>query len=61
MLHFLLVLFLLWLALATLASIAYAFKAFGRALDRKLPPDTPPRNLQREHNELRKHEAHMKH
>ena len=58
MLHFLLVLFLLWLALAALAAIAYAFKAFGRALDRKLPA-VPPRNLQRERDELRKHEAHM--
>ena len=58
MLHFLWVLFLLWLIIAVVYGAARLAMAFGRALDKRLYPPTP-RNLERERDERRKHEAHM--
>ena len=58
MLHFLWILFLLWLAIAVLYGAARALMAFGRALDGRLNPPAP-RNLERERQERLKHEAHM--
>jgi hypothetical protein len=58
MLHFLWILFLLWLALAVLYGALRALTAFGRAFDRLRNPPAP-RDLERERQERLKHEAHM--
>jgi hypothetical protein len=58
MLHFLWILFLLWIVVGVLYVAARAVMAFGRALDRRLNPPAP-RDLERERQERLKHEAHM--
>jgi hypothetical protein len=58
MLHFLWILFLLWVALAVLYGALRILTAFGRRFDSLRNPPAP-RDLERERSERAKHEAHM--